>query len=98
MHLYKMTEWQDGNNRWVVNDVEEVAEAPGYWWYPARLLDITPAEYIELLYTKYHATHIAFTRNQNVLMFSFDKLADARKFKNDINRIARAKQFYIGAK
>lgn len=95
-HLYRMSEWQDGNGKWMVNDVEEVSAAPGYWWYPARLLGVTCAEYVKLLHTKYHAQNIWLSESGNVLVFFFNELADARKFKNELNALARKKNFIIG--
>lgn len=92
--IYKMAEWQDTvSGTWHCNDVSH-----GYkyavWWVVPRLLDITPAKYIELLIKSYNA-EVDYSVEKNVLLIQWQKQADMRRFKNTINRIAREKNFYI---
>lgn len=93
MHILKLSEWQSGTGKWHCGDVEDLAHDSGRWWYPCRLLGISPVEYILLLKDKYHASNFSF-RN-DMLLFSWEKQQDMRKFKNDINKLAREKKFMV---
>lgn len=95
-HLYRMSEWQSGSGRWYVNDVEELTTDASRWWTPVRMLGITFNEYVLMLKDKFNAKHFSYTADVNVLIFSFDTQADARKFKNWINAQARKKQYMCG--
>lgn len=94
-HLYKATEWQNGSC-WYVNDVEELASVSSKWWTPLRLLDITVEEFFFLLKDTFNATNFHYNANTNVLMFSFDTQAAARKYKNYINAQARKRNYICG--
>ena len=91
-HIYHMEEWEcDG--KWHCGDVSALAANSNLWWYVPRLLNISPVEYIYLLKDKYHASNFKYSKEKNVLSFSFSSLDDCRKFKNYINKQARDKKF-----
>ena len=94
MHILKLEEWQSGSGNWLCGDVSALAAMSNAWWYIPRLLSIPLDEYIKLLITKYHAINLHYTAKDNVLIFYFKTQSDARKFKNEINKIAREKKFY----
>ena len=93
-HLLHYEEWES-NGKWLCGDVSALAANSNAWWYIPRLLEITPTEYVKLLIEKFNVKHIHYTAQHNVLIFKFSTLADCRKFKNYINKIAREKKFYI---
>ena len=91
-HIFKLEEW-NSNGKWKCGDVSALAANSNLWWYIPSLLNITPVEYVNLLINKYHAIDLHYKIEYDVLMFSFSTLADCRKFKNEINKIARSKNF-----
>jgi hypothetical protein len=67
------------------------------WIEPARVLGIQPTELIMKLKTEYNA-HITPYRKDgkiNFIGYSWSNLADARRFKNYLNKIAREKNYMI---
>ena len=93
-HILHYDEWQS-NGRWLCGDTSSFVNKSNTWWYIPNLLGISSVDYIMLLKDKFHATYIRYKVEYDVLIFSFDTLADCRKFKNYINKIAREKKFYI---
>jgi hypothetical protein len=92
-HLYKAEEWESCG-RWYVNDTNFTDSQAPFWWIPARILNITLPDYILLLKNIFRATDIQFIENK-ILVFSFDTIEDARKYKNYINKRARETNFII---
>ena len=101
-HILKLSEWESSSGRWHAADTSDLANMSAFWAHPMRLLGQTPQEYIEMLRDKYHASEFKFykteetgTKDHSLLLFSFEKYADAHKFVLDINRIARNKNFWV---
>lgn len=91
-HVYHLTEWES-NGKWLCGDVSALAANSNAWWYAPRLLSLSPVDYVKLLITKFNAKDLHYTAESNVLIFYFHSLADCRKYKNYINKIAREKHF-----
>ena len=94
-HLYVTSEWQGASGRWYVNDVTDFTSVACKWWAPVRLLNMTPIEYVLMLKNDFNASDFRYTKEKNVLIFSFATQTDARKYKNFINKKAREKQFIL---
>ena len=94
-HLYVASEWQGASGRWYVNDITNSTSVACKWWTPVRLLNMTPVEYVLMLKNNFKASNFKYTKGKNVLIFSFETQADARKYKNFINKKAREKQFIL---
>lgn len=99
-HLYKATEWGK-DNTWYVADVAEIgATTANLWWTPARILNISPAEFAALLKNTFNAKHIKYyppsKDYQHLLVFTFATQAEARKYKNYINKKARERNYICG--
>ena len=97
--IYKATEWEQ-NERWHCNDVSNVSKGSSSWWYPCRILDLTPANFVKLLIDKYKADVCWISPNKNnknngLLLWDWQNVEDMRKYKKDINAAARKKKFYI---
>lgn len=92
MHVYKTEEWQSPTGKWLCGDVSALAADSNDWTYPAQIFNLTPTEYVKLLINKYKA-EVHYSLSANVLTFYFSTLADCRKFKNDVNKKAREKNF-----
>jgi len=70
MALYKVSEWQGGSGQWYVNDTSHIASWASKWWAPARILNISPASFVQLLIDKYKPDRISF--KDNVLLYSWN--------------------------
>lgn len=95
-HLYRMSEWEGCSGHWFVNDLEELSSVSSKWWTPVRMLGMTPNEYVLMLKNKFHANYISYTKESNVLIFSFKTQAEARVFKNYMNKEARKRNYICG--
>ena len=96
LSLLKFVEWQSsGTDEWHCNDTSDLASVRGLWWVPARLLGITPVEYVKWLIENYKPDHISF--NNDVLLFSWDKnnYATMHKFVLYINSESRKRKFIL---
>lgn len=94
-HLYKTTEWEDGDGTWNCGDVSHLSANSNTWWYPCNILDITPVEFVKLLMEKFNAINFHYSTKFDVLMYSFKTQSDCRKYKNFINKKAREKNFIV---
>lgn len=94
MRLLKYSEWEI-NGRWYCNDTDGASDFAGLWWTPARMLNLSPDAFIEMLIRDFKPDHISYSREHCVLLYSWDSQAQMRKFKNWINKQARDKNFYV---
>jgi hypothetical protein len=93
-HILKYTEWESASG-WHCNDVSDLAGISGYWWVPARLLNMTPVDFIKWLIENYKPDHVSF--NGKTLLYHWDKdhYSNMHAFVLYINKIARNKNFFI---
>ena len=94
-HLYKMVEWQDGAGNAHCNDTSDLAGIAGYWWVPARLLDLTPADFVKWLIDTYKPDHVSFDGKTFLYWWNKDHYGLQHKYLLYINKVAREKKFYI---
>lgn len=92
--LYKMSEWESPSG-WHCNCIDNLKGGSGIWYLPARILNISPADYITLVIAKYKPDKIIFNKEKFLFFFSWKNQSDMRKFKNDINAAARKVNFQI---
>jgi hypothetical protein len=81
MRYFKADRWKNGA-KWYVHDVGTP------WYYPIRILDITPIDFVKLLEEKYNAD-VGWDRT--FLLFGFDKEEDAAAFQSMLNKEAKKK-------
>ena len=93
-HILKYEEWES-NGKWLCGDVSDLAAGSNTWWYVPSLLNISPVDFVKLLMEKFNCKHIHYNLKSDVLIYKFSTLAECRKFKNYINKIAREEKFYI---
>lgn len=91
-HIYHAEIWEC-NGKYLCGDVSALAACSNYCWYPAFILNLSPVDFVKLLISKYHAVDLRYHAKYDVLIYYFSTLEQARKFKNDINKAARLKQF-----
>lgn len=99
-HLYKASEWGK-DNTWYVADVVEIGTTTAsLWWTPARILNISLEDFAIMLRDVFNAKLIKFypasENQQHLLVFAFATQAEARKYKNYINKKARERNFICG--
>ena len=94
MHLLKYDEWK-GVNSWYCNDTSDLQSIGALWWAPARMLNISPADFVKLLIDQFHPDYILYSQEKDVLVYSWRKQEDMRKFKNWLNAQARKYKFYV---
>lgn len=92
-HQLKLTEWQSGSDRWYCADVTNAKKGSADWWHGARVLNISPVEFVQLLVDKFHVNHMDYNRAKNVLLYSWDKKEDCHKFVLYINRLAKERNY-----
>ena len=57
--LLKYVEWEI-NGRWYCNDTSDLCSVRAKWWAPARMLGISPAEYVQLLIERFKPDRIQY--------------------------------------
>lgn len=93
--LLKYTEWQGVNGNWYCNDTSDLSSVRSLWWAPARMLNLSPADYVKWLVDNFHPDQVLYNQERDVLIYSWRKIADMRVFKNKINALARQHKFII---
>jgi len=93
--LYKQTEWKS-NERWHCNCVDNLAGGSGYWWHPARIMGISPAEFLKwLLSQDFKPDFISHNEDCSFVGWSWKNQTQMRKYKRFINKLAREKNYQI---
>jgi hypothetical protein len=95
VQLLKYVEWQDAGGNWLCNDTSDLCSPRALWWAPARMLNISPAEYVQLLINQFHPDRIKYFQDTDTLVYSWKNINDMRRFKNWLNAQARKYQFII---
>ena len=93
MHLYHVSEWQNGSGSWDCNDVEDLAGISSRWWTPSRMLNMPLDEYVIMLVKEFKVDRISYNPEANVLHFSWKSREACRTYKNWINKKARECNF-----
>lgn len=93
--LWKASEWETSSG-WHCNCTDNLAGGSSLWYLPARILNISPADLIILMKDKYNAeVNFCGTKDNFIVLFTWEKQSDMRLWKNFINRKAREINFQI---
>lgn len=92
--LYKQVEWESESG-WHCNCVDNLANNSGAWWHPARILGITPAQFISLLLDKYKPDYFYCNKETGFCNWSWKSQTKMRLYKNMINAAARKVNYQI---
>ena len=92
--LYKLTEFENISG-WHVLCNEGIGTVANSWYFPARVLGISPAEFIEWLIENYKPDDIHWNKEKCLFFYGWKNQDQMRKFKNFINAEARKKNFQI---
>ena len=95
--VYKLNEWQSASGLWRVAHVDNMSL--NRWWMLPHALGMSYEDYIQMLKEKYNASHFGFytyeDKRNSMLIFAFEKYADAHRYLLDMNRILRKKGWVI---
>lgn len=94
--LYEVTDWQStASGLYYCDNVKDLAHNSGDWWLPARVLGISPAEFIKFLIENYKPDIIKYNAEKNFLYYAWSNYEKCHQWKLYINRVARKKNFQI---
>lgn len=95
MHLLRYEEWQGAGGYWHCNDTSDLKNNSSAWYHPARMLGISPVDFVKLLIERFQPDHIKFYQEANVLTYSWKSQAKMRLYKNWLNAEARKRNYRI---
>lgn len=93
--LYKVTEWQGMSGIWYCNCLDSLTTKASHWYAPARVLGISPADFIKLIIETYGADQVKYYPENGFFSYGWTSQAKMRVFKNFLNAEARKKNFQI---
>ena len=93
--LYNCKEWQGASGIWYCEHTDSFPPGVDKWVVPARILGISPAEFLKLLFAKFKPDHIIRTEDCSFVGWGWKSQEAMRKYKNWINAEARKKNFQI---
>ena len=95
MMLYQCKEWQDSSGLWLCQHTSSFPRNVQKWVVPARILGISPAEFIELLLKDFKPDYIYHNADCSFVYWGWTSQSQMRKYKNWINAEARKVNFQI---
>ena len=93
--IWQASEWQSASGLWHCGCLDKLGQDSNAWYLPARILGLTPANYIKLIIAKYKPDDVYVNTEKCLVFFSWKSQAQMRLFKNMINAEARKKNFQI---
>lgn len=93
-HILKLSEWEIAG-KWYCADTTDLGAGSGNTWFPARMLNITPADYLLLLKDKFHVKNLKIVGEKCNLIFNFETMTDCHSFVLFINREAKERKYFI---
>ena len=95
MALYKTDIWQGTSGKWYCNNISDLGKGSGLWYLPARVLGISPAEFIEFLLEKFEPDYYYYSEENNFFSYSWASQVKCNNWKLFINKEARKRNFQI---
>ena len=92
--LYVAKEWESESG-WHCACTDDLAHNSAAWYMPARVLGISPAEFLILLLNEYKPDDFYFNSEKCFCCWTWKSQAAERKYKNMLNSVARKKNFQI---
>lgn len=95
MMLYKCEEWESESGYWHCEHTASFPKNVQKWVVPARILGITPVEFLELLIERFKPDKFIHNADCSFVGWAWKSQAQMRVYKNWINAEARKKNFQI---
>lgn len=87
MGIYKATEWECARG-WTCGDVSDLANNSNAWEHGARILGLTPADFLRLLIEKYDVD-IVYSKDYSYVGFFFKSQSKCHEYCLKLNRMAK---------
>lgn len=91
---YQVKEWESPSG-WHFNCTDALGTTYSQWYYPARILDMAPADYIKFVINNYKPEKISINKDKCLVFFSWKNYSNMHKLVLLINREARKKGVQI---
>lgn len=95
MMLYKCEEWKSESDIWYCEHTASFPKNVQKWVVPARILGVSPADFIQLLIDKFKPDKIWHNEDCSFVGWGWESQSQMRVYKNWINAEARKKNFQI---
>lgn len=93
--LYREEEWQGGSGLWYCGHTASFPKDVALWLVPARMMGISADEFLKWLITKHKPDNIYHNEDCSFVGWSWKSQAAMRKYKNEINALARKLNFQV---
>lgn len=93
--LYRCEEWQGTSGVWYCEHTASFPRDVQKWIVPARILQVTPADFIQLLIDEFEPDKIYHNEDCSFVSWGWTSQAKMRRYKNWINQKARECNFQI---
>ena len=95
--VYQAQIWQGQSGKWYCNDTRYIGRGSGEWYVPARILGVSPAEFIQFLLNNFHPDYCYYDEKRNFFSYSWaeENKTLCNSFKLYINRKAKEKNFQV---
>jgi len=93
-HLLKYEEWETSTG-WKCGDLQDLGKGSNYWWLPARMLQMTPANYLKWVIENFKPDEVYHSDDYSLVGWSWKSQNKMRVFKNKLNALARQYNFMI---
>lgn len=93
--VWQASEWQSLSGRWYCNCIDKLGAGSGTWYLPARILGLTPAEFINFLFKNFKPDYFSYNEEKCFCSWSWKSQTAMRAYKNYINKEARKVNFQI---
>ena len=93
--LYQMTDWESPSGIFYCEHISSFPRNVQKWIVPARILGITPAEFLKLLIEEYQPDVVYHNDDYSFVNWGWRDKSKMRKYKNWMNAEARKKNFRI---
>ena len=95
MQLYVAEEWRGGSGVYYVNCLKDLGNNSGNWAHMLKIFNVDVDNLVKLLVDGFHVDYLNYHIETDVLIFFWNSLSAARKFKNKLNEKAREKRYMI---
>ena len=93
--LFELKEWQSTSGMWHCGHTASFPKETQLWVVPARILGISPAEFLKILIDKYKPDDIFHNDDCTFVSWSWKSQSQMREYKNWMNAEARKKNFQV---
>lgn len=95
MAIWQSDVWQGSSGKWYCNNTKNLGAGSGEWYLPARILDMTPAAFIEYLIKEFKPDYCYYDEDKNFFSYAWADYGNCNRWKLYINKVSRQKNFQI---